>query len=107
MCSLTSSKSDGSQKVVFFGDPNVEQHSLDSDQSLNRKRCCYQFASCGAKNEKKVRKSRPGVLAKKLRRCEEEGGRSKVGRGGSGHAVTPPSYSNCQKCEDTSREGST
>jgi hypothetical protein len=30
--------------------------------------------------------SRPGVLAKKLRRCEEEGGRSKVGQGGP---VTP------------------
>jgi len=46
------------------------------------------------KIKKKVRKSRPGVLAKKLRRCKEEGRRSKVGRGGSGHAVTPPSYSN-------------
>jgi hypothetical protein len=33
-----------------------------------------------------VGNSRPGVLAKKLRRCEEEGGRSRVGRGGP---VTP------------------
>jgi hypothetical protein len=35
---------------------------------------------------KKVGNSRPGVLAKKLRRCEEEGGRSRISQGGP---VTP------------------
>jgi hypothetical protein len=70
----------------------VEQHSLDSDQSLNRKRCCYQFASCGTKNEKKVRKSRPGVLAKKLRGCKgrKEGGVRSVGGGQVTPSPLPP-----------------
>jgi hypothetical protein len=38
---------------------------LDSDQSLNHKKCCYHSASCGTKNEKKRGKQRTWCPCKK------------------------------------------